>query len=358
MTLLLWRGHFPLLIGSKTYKLPLHSFNAFMVLITLVEQPQYIPSFCFAIIAWVLIAVMGHRRNSANVWNRCKSYAEIMEALIFGKTTEKPHNIKPFEGYDEAKAEMQEWLRRIEEAEKLAERKYFEAQKAEEERLKELEEIGDADADISTKVGGGISIDPIKAALYPVQLLLGTICLHLRFVKNVIIWEECYFAFWIATASSILSFACLFVPWFWIMRWSARIVVWTVFGPWMKLLDVFYFSTLKPETEEESMLRQQRERLQRKLVTTEAASKARQIREDAAKMREMKKYLFGKFGIKVPGLKQDRYADRPLSQSYATPYEQKSLTLAELAMQEAGYNRTRLPGQNLVGHMIPTVSSS
>ena len=71
----------------------------------------------------------------------------------------------------------------------------------------------------------------------------------------------------------------------------------------------------------------------------------------------MKKYMFGKFGIKVPVLKEDRWSDRPLPESSATPYSAKSLSLAELAMQEAGYNRTRMPGQNLVGNMVPTVSS-
>jgi hypothetical protein len=40
------------------------------------------------------------------------------------------------------------------------------------------------------------------------------------------------------------------------------------------------------------------------------------------------------------------------------PYEQKPLKLAELAMKEAGYHRTRIPGQQLKGVMIPTVSRS
>jgi hypothetical protein len=66
--------------------------------------------------------------------------------------------------------------------------------------------------------------------------------------------------------------------------------------------------------------------------------------------------MFGKFAMRIPILKQDRYVDTPLAESSATPYKEKEFTLAELAMKEAGYNRTRVPGQTLVGDMIPLIS--
>jgi hypothetical protein len=357
VTLLLWRGHFPIRIGSRDVNLPIHSFNAFVVATVLVERPQLFPAFCFASIAWVLLAVMGWRRNSPNAWGRCKSYGELIQALVLGKMGISPPSIKPFERFDETKLEMEQWVKRIEDSQEQSRLAYIEAEKAEQERQKELEEIGDMENDISTKVGGGFSIDPTKAVLHPIQLLVGWIVPKIRFVKNVVIWEECYFSFWVATASAFLAIVSVFIPWFWIIKWSSRLVAWTIFGPWMKLLDVFYFSTLKPETETEKKLREQQEKLKRRLATTELASQARQKREDAAKLKVMKKYMFGKFGIKVPVLKEDRWSDRPLPESSATPYSAKSLSLAQLAMQEAGYNRTRIPGQNLIGNMIPTVSS-
>jgi hypothetical protein len=333
-----------------------HSFNAFVVAIVLVENPQYYPSFCFASIAWVLIAVMGYKRNTPNLWGKCWSYGEILQKLIIGQSRTPPHDIKPFEGWEGAKADLEMWMKRIADEEAKADRDYIEAQVAEEERLKELEEIGGMDGDISTKVGGGISIDPIRAAIHPYQLILGSICRALRFVKNIIIWEESYFSFWIASGSVVLAVACLFVPWFWIIRWTSRLIVWTIFGPWMKLLDIFYISTLVPESDEERMARDLKEKIEKRLATSEAASQARQVRENAAKAKQMKKYMFGKFAMKIPVIKEDRYTDRPLPESSATPYQHKALSLAELAMQEAGYNRTRLTGQNLAGDMIPTVS--
>lgn len=351
MTLLLWRGHFELEIFGRKIKLPVHSFNAFVVATFLVEHPQLVPSFCFAIITWLLIAVMGWRRNSANVWFRCYSWGEIMKKLALGDAVVPPHNVEPFENIDEVNAETERWVKRIEEAHKKAEKASAEAEKEEEARLKE---IGDADADIGTKVGGGISIDPVRSALFPVQLMLGLLCRAVRFVKNVVIWQEPYFSFWIATGSLALAIACVFVPWFWVLKWTSRLVVWTIFGPWMMLLDVYYF---KPETEEEQQKREEAEKKKRKLATSEAADKARQIRENAKKMKVMKKYMFGKFAMRIPILKQDRYLDIPLPESTATPFKEKEFSLAELAMQEAGYHRTKVPGQTLVGDMIPMVST-
>lgn len=357
-TLLLWRGHFPLKIAGKEILLPIHSLNAFILATVLVEHPQYYPSFCFASVSWLMLAVMGWRRNNPNEWSRCYSFAEILEKVIIGKCSSPPRNIKPFQGFDAAKVALERWMKRVADSEEAAQRAYIQAQKEEEERLKELEAIGNADADISTKVGGGISVDPMKAALHPVQLLVGQICRVLRFIKHVVNWDEAYFSFWVTIGSAFLAFACLFVPWFFIIRWTMRCVVWLLFGPWMKFVDVFYVSKLKPETDEERIQREERERQERRMLTSKAAHEARQVRENAAKMRDMKQFMFGKFAMKVPILKQDRYNDTPLPQSSATPYEQKALSLAALAMQEAGYNRVRLPGQTLVGDMIPQVETS
>ena len=93
ITLLLWRGHFPVKIDGKEYLLPIHSFNAFVVAIMLVERPEYYPSFCFAVIAWVMVAVMGWRRNNPDVWSRCYSFAEILEKIVVGKCSSPPDNI-------------------------------------------------------------------------------------------------------------------------------------------------------------------------------------------------------------------------------------------------------------------------
>jgi hypothetical protein len=113
---------------------------------------------------------------------------------------------------------------------------YEENLKAQEEYEREMEELGD-DVDIASKTSRGVSIDPFKPILYPIQQNLGMLCRYLRHAGYIITWEECYISFWATTACFLLSFIFLFVPWFFILRWTARLVVWAVFGPWMKLVD-------------------------------------------------------------------------------------------------------------------------
>lgn len=219
-----------------------------------------------------------------------------------------------------------------------------------------MEEIGDTNVDISTKSGGrGVSIDPLKPILYPIQQYLGITCNIMRFIKNVIIWEESYFAALISLASIVLAVALAFVPWAFIFRWTSRIIVWTVFGPWMKAVDIFYVSKIKPLTEEEMEAQEHEAKLLRQERTRAAALEAKIAREDAKKLKDMKKYMFGKFITHVSVLKLDRFRDVPLPCSSATPCDQKSLPMSELAMKEAGKDRTRIPGQQLVGTMIPKV---
>ena len=182
------------------------------------------------------------------------------------------------------------------------------------------------------------------------------LCRYVRHVKYTVGWEECYISFWITIGCLLVSIIFLFVPWFFLLKWGSRALVWILFGPWMKLVDVYYVSKIKPLTEEEHIERKEVERAKRRAVTSKAISEARVKREDAAKLKAMKKYLFGKFITRVPVLKEDRYRDMPMPESFAVPYKTKKLKLSELAMQEAGYHRTRLPGQHLAGDMIPRVS--
>ena len=126
----------------------------------------------------------------------------------------------------------------------------------------------------------------------------------------------------------------------------------------MKAVDIFYVSKLKPLTEEELEKQEHEAKMLRKEKTKEAALQARIAREDAKKLKDMKKYMFGKFITHVSVLKLDRFRDIPLPQSEAKPYEKKSLPMSELAMKEAGKDRTRIPGQQLIGNMIPMLDTS
>lgn len=188
----------------------------------------------------------------------------------------------------------------------------------------------------------------LKLYLSPVQRYLSYTCNYLRLSRNIICWEESFYSFWISIISIALSVVSVFIPWAFIIRWIARIIVWTFLGPWMKLVDIFYVSKLN--TGDDDIKIQVDKLIQANNILLHDA---RIQREDTSKLKAMKTYLFGKFITTVPVLHKDRYVEYPLLDSYAECYEQKKLSLGELALQEGGMNCERIDGQHLVGHMIP-----
>lgn len=354
VSVLLWRGATNLTIGTRSLKLPIHSLAAFFAAVLLVERPQLLPSFFLFGIAWIFFATMEYRSQLPDVWSRCKTYSELAKTLALGISGSPPVSIAPLENYAEAKRFADEWRKRITESEEKAAKAYRESVRLQEEYANEAEEFVETDTDMSTKQGG-MSIDPFKPLLYPVQQNLALVCRYVRHVKFVIFWEECYISFWVATGCILLGTVFLFVPWLFLIKWTSRAVAWTLFGPWMKLVDIYYVSKLEPPTEEDLELKLLKERERRRLASSAAIAEARVKRENAVKLKAMKTYMFGKYVTRVPTLKEDRYRDFPLPESFAVPYKAQPVPLSELAMQEAGYNRTRLPGQHLVGDMIPKV---
>lgn len=356
MSVLLWKGHFECTILGHDIKLPLHSMNAFITLTTLVEHPRLAPCFFFASIGWLLVAVMGWRRRAPDPWSRCKPYTEFAETLALGNSMAAPPSIDSYENAEEAAKFQESMQQRIIDAEESARVAYEKQQKEQEEEMAEIEGVG-GDADISTKQGSGIvsSIDVFKPFLFPIQQYLDLAVGYVRIVRNVIVWQEAYISFWVTTGCFGLAVVFFFLPWVFLLQWTARIIVWVVFGPWMKLVDVFYVSKIKPLSEDEEAEKQRQAELARRLRRKDKVKEARIQKEDATKLKAMKKIMFGKFVTKVPVIKQDRHQDFPLAESSATPYTPKEHSLAELAMKEAGYHRTRLPGQHLVGNMIPRV---
>jgi hypothetical protein len=360
MSVLFWRGTLPIHVPvvNKSFLFPIHSLSAFLITTLLVEHPHLIPSLFFASIAWLMLAAQAYRRSLPDLWSRCKSFTEFVEALILGESRTPPDSIRVQENYAEAQAFLDRWQRRVTDAEEAGAKAYEEQLRHQEEYEREMEEVGDTvDMDIATESGGGMSMDPFKNLLFPVQKNLALICKYVRHIKHVATWQECYIAFWITVGCLGLSVICFFVPLFFFMTWAIRLSVWAVFGPWMKLVDVYYVSKIKPLTEDELEQKKKREREERYQQTMTAVSVARLKREEKKKLKDMKRFMFGKYITRVPVLKEDRYRDLPTPESHAEPYRPGPILMSELAMQDAGYNKIRLPGQHLVGDMIPLVET-
>ena len=345
-SLLLWRGQVPFLFG---FKIPLHSMIAFFAAITVAERPSLWFSYVWFGHAWLLLAIQNYRNNTPHPWTKTKTFGQILCMLILNRAMGGSETISAYDHEEEATKYETQFKERIEKAETAAEKRREEELKILEEHEKEMAELDeDADTDIATK-SSGISIDPLKKFLYPVQQHLATVCAGVRFVRNVYIWHEPYFAFFLTATSILVGIVFLLVPWAFVLHWTGRIVAWVVFGPHMKLVDIFYYKKMKAATDEEereSLLSQYRAKLSQARANDELAFTRT---EDAAKLKVVKKILYGKWIAKVPVINPERYLALPLHKSYAEPYEPAEDSTRSLPL--------RIAGQGLAGDMIPRVSN-
>ena len=224
ISLLFWRGQVPV-FGVK---LPLHSLYFFFVATTLAERPSLYPSFFWFNTAWFIVALQIWRNKSPNPWHQSKTFLGLFSALVVGRSISgPPSTIEAHQNEKESMQEEETWKLRMEKAKKDAE----EAEEARNALLAEHEdmvaEAGEqvADTDLASRKQG-VSLDPLKFVLYPVQMILARICTVLRFIKNVMVWDEPYLAFLLTLASMAIGLVFLFVPWAFLFRWTSRIVAW------------------------------------------------------------------------------------------------------------------------------------
>lgn len=352
--LFLWRSTSRFTIfGKKEISLPLNSMCAFLMAIKLVEKPTLLPTFCFFNLGWLLTVAMRWRNLHPNPWMRCPTIRDLVLVLIFGKTRQlSSEKIGINEGKEEAENYSKKWADLITNAEKKAAKQAAEIAKEQEELYRELEEGGGANTDIASSLGGP-NLTPMAMAkkyLYPIQQAMIIVCEVVRFVRNIILWEEPIYSFWITMISFTLSVLFYFVPWAFIVRWLSRLIAWALFGPWMRLLD----TRGSPDSEE---LKEEADRNTRRKAMLKTIAENRIKNELLIKLRDFKQYFFGKYLTKVSILKLDRCVDFPLPSSSAEPIiKEDGATLAEAAMAEADKEDHREAGQRLKGLMIPKVA--
>ena len=361
-TVLLWRGHFPVtfwvpsiplepvdpdhpkrflrrLFKPVVYKLAIHSFVAFIGGIILAEDYNFFPSYLLLMIGWILLASNEYQNQNPSPWKRKRSYWELWQVLLFNRSA--TDTIDPDQNKEEVLKYLQDKQKLAEERAAEAKKKQEAAEKEAAELQQELAEEAAQEEDLETKkTGWGVSVQPLKPFLYPLQQNLGKVVVAVRIARSIVTWEECHAAFWMTNACFLAGLLLLGVPWDWLIHWTFRIIVWVFLGPWMKLVDIFL---VKGRTREE-MKKKAQERLRLKYQEIVEARRFRQInREDAKKLKYMKRYMFGKYLISVPRFKEARWIDKPLLQSHASPHVS---TLPE-------HVSASFFGQHLEGCMIP-----
>jgi len=316
MTILFWRGHREIKVFGWKIKLPIHSALAFYLGTTLVEDLNRFPSYCFFCVFWLLAATNEYRMKNPSPWHGSMTLFEMWYTLLLNKDI--PDDIAEFEN-EGAIREYEAEIERHYEQEKALAKETAERAEAVGDFLKGgSSNPEDVQEDLSTKVDGGPSINPLAAALLPIQQALGEVCKVVRIARSLLMWDESHLAFIIANACLLLSFVCLWIPWSFFVRWTSRTLVWTLLGPWMKLVDIYVIPRMFGDNADpdEALRQYARQQVLNLALANEAVL---QKREDVMKERAMRRYMFGRYAVKVPAWKEYRYRDVPLPESHAKP---------------------------------------
>ena len=231
-SLIYWRGQ--VRIGGVW--VPLYSAVVFFYMTHVVENPHLIPSSILFGCGWILVANMTQRTNHPSPWHRGHSFAYYMHILIHGKphAAEKGVRIKSNQGQEEHSKLEEVWKQRLaDEDADYAKQVDLDAK---------IKTITDG-ANVRTRTKAKLAIvDPISALagarLLPYQQRLAGYCNRLRYIRNVLTWNESIVSFFLTLVFFGAGFVSLFIPWRFLLLWTSRLTVWIFLGPWMRLLDM------------------------------------------------------------------------------------------------------------------------
>jgi len=350
IVVILWRGHYPMTMrliprsccyGDErsvvSFKVPIHSIISFVWATILACDFEKVFSFFFFLIGWIFLATMEYKRKHPSEWRKPRSYNELMSVLLFNKSFVHPRMICSNDNIEKIKQFESDVADRVKAKHEAIERVKFYKQKQEKRLAAEEADAGEGGGnyntqnntvDITTKAKNDgfteLILIPFKHILMPIQKKLYQICVILRVVSSVVLWRDSYAAFWIVTGSFVLSFIVFWIPWAFIIKWTFRIFIWTFTGPWMKLFDIYYVQRKQNISAEERAAQMEADYERRYNLVLGEWSMIRIRKENAAKMKDMKRYMFGQFLMRVPVFKEERFPYEPAYSSSSTPFNESS----------------------------------
>ena len=276
-SLIFWRGQ----VEVFSVLLPVHSLIFFCSALTLLERPSLIFPFTFLSIAWIMLATLTLRRQHPSPWHGCPSFLHYLTLLRTGESPRPITSIKESEGSEAAQAYDQAWSKRLEEDRKVAEKKA--------ELQVHLDSIGDENISTISSLGSIIPLDLLNR-LQHYQGILGRVCKFFRLIKIIVTWEESVVSFWMTAGFLLAGIVSLILPWTFLLTWIGRLIVWGLFGPHMKIVDL----ALRANKKHDTVLKKLIDNFDVQSIT------ARIRREEALQLKDMKRLAFGKYSIQVP----------------------------------------------------------
>jgi len=295
-------------LNKVDYNLPMHSITAFAWATILAWDLGKIFSFFWFAIGWILLAELEEQRRHPSPWRRPRSYIELLRILVFHKSNFTLFGRPPLRRtiYPNESLEEIERFELRKAAKANASREFLETSNDEQrDKQKPLEKEEYAEKKNATKdsATGEITnkIGPYSVSdkfLLDVQKILFHICRFLRICSSVFAWRDSYLAFWITTLAFLISFVTFWIPWVMLLQWGFRLFLWPLFGPWMKLADIYYFQPKKNHYAGEEQDSQSEfetiKKLYNRMVGQEEWIAVQN--ENSLKAKDMERYMFGKVG--------------------------------------------------------------
>jgi hypothetical protein len=321
-SLLFWQGQ----VRLCGMYLPIHSLLLFGWGTVLLDRPQLFPSFLLLSVAWILLATQTCRRQHPSPWRQCPSFWRYAQTLYYGASPLTFGSIRVGEGAEEADAYERQWHDRLAKDLKVAN-----ARNALQEQMSAF------DVSIHTKSTSGWDPDLlVRLARY--QRYLACVCRFFRMIKIVVTWEESFLAFWITACFLAGGLVSLLLPWRFILLWTARLFVYGILGPHMKIVGWIVFGHNQHEKDDEA-------KIQSILESFRKQSHGARLRHQAAvKLKDVLRLSFGPYSTLTPALNLSRHYDYPLPCSFAR---------LKNSSPDMKVSQQHVPGQHCIGIMIP-----
>jgi hypothetical protein len=341
----LWRGRLKI-TKTRSIWFPLHSMALLFAVVLAFERPQFIlPMFLYAI-AWVMLSLNFHASRHPYPWKRVKASEKTNMVVLLGRSIHPPIVIEPGQGV--AGGQTLHKLDKLK-AERISK------------LMQELVAFGLKVSEIYSKT----SESSVKMAterrdwsllaerLYYVHTALKTLCGCIRMFRSLVNWKGYY--------AHHLTMHCILIATIWItfsvnkvMTWVLRLLIWTLLGPHMKLLDMYWVhSFYKTRDELLQDIADGVEATEPSVPDFDAwlasemfikmAHSGRIVGEDQYKLKDMRERLYGKYSEVIPRFDTSRFPSVPLPESSARAKKRKP------NVKEHWYH---VPSQRLQGHMI------
>ena len=348
MEIYLWRGRL-YLTPSLSIWFPMHSIAVFVAAAVVVEKPHFALPVMLYSIAWLMLWINFHASRNPYPWKRVLPSSRRNMVVLFGKSIHPPVRIRANQGIvagneleklDSMKAERMATL--------ISTTLSFVSKVSSVYSKTKLTSIN-----LSTTGQSWGIFSFFNDQFYYPHMILKMMCQNIRMFRNFMNWKSFYTH---KVAMDCLLFGTLWfvLPVNMLLKWVFRILLWTLLGPWIKLLDVFFVKNWYLTRDQMLEKIEKNEEVPPQVPDFEwvmesdwffkLGKSGRIVAEKGHKLIAMREHRFGKYSEEIPKVELEE-ASIPLPASFAYPVRESELTCRK-------WNYA--PGQTLTGEMIET----